>query len=180
MYFCLITGQDGHLIIPADSLLLLPAQLPYELLGPCILAAVDTAVATSSVQRQQDRRTSQHASASQPQQSGPLQNGQQHGQLCLQLNGIDLQEPICGPLTTCVQAYHALQQLHLQELNVDAHAAAAFASIVQHTCCPSQHTSSSTGSGLQGLSLRAVFLCQLAWQSLAKGISAGCQLQTLR
>jgi hypothetical protein len=83
-------------------------------------------------------------------------------------------------LTTCVQAYPSVQQLDLQELNVDAHAAAALASLVQHTCCTSQHTGRSSESGLQSISLRAVFMCQLAWQSLAEGISARCQLRTLR
>lgn len=38
-------GEKGQLAISADSLLLLPAQLPYEMLGPCMLAAVDTSVA---------------------------------------------------------------------------------------------------------------------------------------
>lgn len=93
----------------------------------------------------------------------------------LQLCGIDLQEPVCGPLLTCFQAYPTLQQLGLRELNVDSHAAGTLANMWQ-----SHHTGSSV-SGLKVLSLQAVFMCQLAWARVAQGIMAGsCQLQTLR
>lgn len=144
-------GEKGHLAIPADSLLLLPAQLPYEMLGPCVLAAVDNAA-----RQQQDQQ-----------------------QLGLQLCGIDLQEPVCGPLLTCFQAYPTLQRLGLRELNVDSHAAGTLANMWR-----SHHTgrsNSSSVSGLKVLSLQAVFMCQLAWQRVAQGIMGGaCQLQTLR
>lgn len=121
------------------------------MLGPCILAAVDNAVAQ--------------------------QQGQQ--QLELQLCSIDLQEPVCGPLLTCFQAYPTLQRLGLRELNVDSHAAGTLANMWRphHT----GHSSSSSASGLKVLSLQAVFMCQLAWQGVAQGImGGGCQLQTLR
>jgi uncharacterized protein YijF (DUF1287 family) len=149
----LFPGENGQLVIPADSLLLLPAQLPYEMLGPCILAAVDTAVAAAQQQDQQ--------------------------QLGLQLCGIDLQEPVCGPLLTCFQAYPTLQQLSLRELNIDSHAAATLANLWQPQ--HAGHSSSSSVSGLKVLSMQAVFMCQMAWQRVAQGIMAGvCQLQTLR
>jgi hypothetical protein len=166
------TDADGQLSVTSDSMQLLPAHLPYELLGPCILAAVDRCAAATSTQR--TNQTAQHIPAQQPNGSAPAQLVQQ--QIGLQLYGIDLQEPVAGPLTTCFQAYPALQQLLLQELNVDTQAAAALA---QHICCSPHRASSS--SSLQQLHLRAVFMGQLAWQALAGGLGhASCQLQTLR
>lgn len=171
--------------MPYDSLQLLPAKLPYELLGPCILAAVDSLAAAAGPARQHnDSRTCNQGSGScQDAADGQLLQAQpacqqQQQQVALQLYGIDVQEPITGPLVTCFQAYSFLQQLSLQELNVDAHAAAAIASMVQHTpsACSTQHTA----SGLIGLTLKNVFMCQTAWQTLLRGIAAGCQVQTLR
>lgn len=189
----LLTGEDGQLTIPADSLQLLPAKLSYELLGPCILAAVDHAVAATTPAQHQhsslrDSRSSsctpQHAPCNHQQPDILPPEQQQQERLGIHMYGIDLQEPVAGPLQTCYQAYPLLQQLSLQELNVDAHAAAALACMVQEATCMSQHTdcSSSNGraAGLRALSLTAVFMCQMAWQSIAKGIAAGCQLQTLR
>lgn len=173
-------------MVPYDSLQLLPARLPYELLGPCILAAVDSvAAATTPAHQHTDSKNSSKTSGGSQStaadekllQAQPAREQQQQ-QVALQLYGIDLQEPITGPLVTCFQAYSFLQQLSLQELNVDAHAAAAIASMVQRTpsACNTQHTA----SGLIGLTLKNVFMCHTAWQTLLTGIAAGCQLQTLR
>jgi hypothetical protein len=179
------TDEDGHLVVPSDSLQLLPARLPYELLGPCILAAVDSLAAAARpankhTDTQADNKSSGASQAAAHQQLLQAQPAcqQQQQQVALQLYGIDLQEPITGPLVTCFQAYSFLQQLSLQELNVDAHAAAAIASMVQHT--PSACSSQQAASGLVGLTLKHVFMGHTAWKTLLKGIAAGCQLQTLR
>jgi hypothetical protein len=159
--------EAGHLVIPADSLLLLPARLPYELLGPCMLAAVDAA-----------------AGAAQPSSTGQ----QLTTEPCtgLQLEGIDLQEPVTGPLSTCFTAtpYNFLQHLSLKELNVDAQAAAAVGSLIQSSASslqpPGSGSNSNSSNGLTSLCLQAVFMCQLAWQALTKGLSANCSLRVLR
>lgn len=167
--------------MPYDSLQLLPARLPYELLGPCILAAVDSLAAAARpahkhTDTQADNKSSGASQAAAHEQLLHAQpTCQQQQQVALQLYGIDLQEPITGPLVTCFQAYSFLQQLSLQELNVDAHAATAIASMVHHP--PS---ACSTASGLTGLTLKNVFMCHAAWKTMLRGLAAGCQLQTLR
>lgn len=92
--------DDGQLLISADSLRLLPARLPYELLAHALQAAVDSC-----------------ASAQQQQLSG------------LRLVAVDLQEPAARPLRTCIAAYPCLTRLSLAELNVDVTAAAALGAI---------------------------------------------------
>lgn len=170
-----MTDSDGKLWVPSDSLQLLPARMPYELLGPCILAAVDACAAAA----QQDTNPLAPADGAPSAELDPQQQLKQQQQFGLHLYGIDLQEPITGPLSTCLQAYPALQQLVLQGLNVDTHAAAALA---QHVCrSPQQGGAAAASSSLKQLHLHGVFMGQLAWQALVKGMGqASCQLQTLR
>lgn len=159
-------GDDNCLVISADSLHLLPPQMPYELLGPCILAAVDRLAAPAAA------APSTTAVACTPQQKHQQPKHRQQKGSGLRLYGVDLQEPIAGPLATCFSAYPFLQHLSLQELNIDSQAAAALGSnILQQQ---------QQQSGLLSLCLRAVFMCDMAWQALMRGIAAGCCLQTLR
>lgn len=167
-------GEDGHLIIPTDSLQLLPARLPYELLGPCILAAVDSHAAAV---------TAQHSScmpqASQSCRQQTQHPALQHPHMGLQLCGLDLQQPLAAPLATCFAAYPFLRHLGLQELNIDTAVAGILGSLIQSPACRMQGSCCSSSS-LIGLGLKSVFMCDLAWQAFSRGLAAGCQLQTLR
>lgn len=170
---------------------MLPSQ-PYELLGPLVLAAVDGLIANNQQQltqpeQQQATNGVQHKlvshEGSPPQAQGEQRDQlhqQQHG---LQLVGIDLQQPVAAPLTTCMAAYSCLQQLSLQELNIDVCAAKALGSILHSGCSNFSSNGCSTGAAgcsLRSLALDAVFMCDMAWQALCDGLAAGCELQTIR
>ncbi|KAF6259399.1 hypothetical protein COO60DRAFT_1008119 [Scenedesmus sp. NREL 46B-D3] len=185
------SNEYGQLVISSDSLRLLPAQLPYELLGPLILAAVDSLIANK---HQQCRHKTQQRSCAAVQLSlqdnfglaaqGMKDDQQPHQQQQgLQLVGIDLQQPAAAPLTTCMAAYSCLQQLSLQELNIDVCAAKALGSILHSGSNSFSSKGCSTGAAgcsLRSLTLDTVFMCDMAWQALCKGLAAGCELQTLR
>jgi hypothetical protein len=182
-------NEAGQLLISSDSLRLLPAQLPYELLGPLVLAAVDGIIANNQQQLQQ---TNQQQVAASVQRKLALQESISHAppdkpqdqqQQGLQLVGIDLQQPVAAPLTTCMAAYSCLQQLSLQELNIDVCAAKALGSILHSGSSSFSSNGCSTGAAgcsLRGLTLDGVFMCDMAWQALCEGLAAGCELQTIR
>jgi hypothetical protein len=184
----------GQLIISSDSLRLLPAQLPYELLGPLILAAVDGLVAESQHQTQHLNQQTKPAAAVQQKLAlrrtcKTFAEDKQHDQQpCqqqrgLRLAGIDLQQPVAAPLTTCMAAYSCLQQLSLQELNIDVCAAKALGSILHsgsETFSSNGCSTGAAGCSLRSLTLDAVFMCDMAWRALCEGLAAGCELQTIR
>jgi hypothetical protein len=186
----LAVNEAGQLVISSDSLRLLPAQLPYELLGPLILAAVDGIIANNQQQLQESNQQPDAVSVQRKlalQENighAPLDEQQQHQQQQgLQLVGIDLQQPVAAPLTTCMAAYSCLQQLSLQELNIDVCAAKALGSILHSGSSSFSSNGCSTGAAgcsLRGLTLNGVFMCDMAWQALCDGLAAGCELQTIR
>jgi hypothetical protein len=186
--------EAGQLVISSDSLRLLPAQLPYELLGPLVLAAVDGIISDNQQQQkpsnqQQDPAAMQGKVALQdspnrvPQDEQQDEQQQHHQQQGLQLVGIDLQQPVAAPLTTCMAAYACLQQLSLQELNIDVCAAKALGSILHSGSSSFSSNGCSTGAAgcsLRSLTLDGVFMCDIAWQALCEGLAAGCELETIR
>jgi hypothetical protein len=185
--------DDGQLVISSDSFLVLPSQLPYELLGPLVLAAVDGLISNNQQQseqlhQQQAADAVQRKHALHEGSGFPAQNGQHDQQLHqqqrgLHLVGIDLQQPVAAPLTTCMAAYSCLQQLSLQELNIDVCAAKALGSILHSGCSSFSSHGCSTGAAgcsLRSLTLDAVFMCDMAWRALCDGLAAGCELHTIR
>uniref|UniRef100_A0A383VZW8 Uncharacterized protein n=1 Tax=Tetradesmus obliquus TaxID=3088 RepID=A0A383VZW8_TETOB len=185
--------DDGQLVISSESLGMLPSQLPYELLGPLVLAAVDGIIANNQQQLTQpeqqqatnamQHKLTLHGGAAPPAQSEQRDCRLHHQQRGLQLVGIDLQQPVAAPLTTCMAAYSCLQQLSLQELNIDVCAAKALGSILHSGCSNFSSNGCSTGAAgcsLRSLTLDAVFMCDMAWQALCDGLAAGCELQTIR
>jgi len=143
-----------------DSLRLLPQLLPYELLGPLIIAAADTINSNITL----PGVTLDSTAMLQQQQKQPLQKG-------LRLISIDLQEPAAKPLQTCVAAYSNLQQLSLQELNIDVAMAQQLGQIA---------SSKGAGSHLKQLCLQSVFMCETAWGLFLHELQQGCGLQVLR
>lgn len=168
LYVALAAVEDGQLSVTADSLRLLPQQLPYELLGALVLAAAD---AYASAQHVHGKQILQQLSEQQAHvQFSNAQLQQQQQIQGLRLASIDLQEPVTRPLQTCLTAYTNIQQLSLNELNIDVSAAAALGS----------HLQTASGCHLHSFILDGVFMCELAWAALAEGMAAGCDLQALR
>lgn len=95
---------DDSLVVCSESLRLLPSDLPYELLGPALLVALDARVADC--------------------------RGRGSALNELRLVSLDVQEPLSGPLSTCFAAFSCLQSLSLAELNVDTPAATALGQLL--------------------------------------------------
>lgn len=167
--------EDYQLVITADSLRLLPQQLAYDLIGPMVLAAVDS---RSSLQQHHGCRINPQQSSAQQVQANTLLKPAQQQLQGLQLVSIDLQEPIAQPLRCCLEAYTHIQQLHLKDLNIDVPMAKTLGSILHHS---NQEVSrQSRRCRLQSLGFDGVFMCDSAWQAFAEGLAAGCGLQSLR